>query len=101
MIHQCYAARRGAIFCECGRVIDQSALKSVGLKGFTGAASMSPRVERFLETGEPAVLKDNWPLNKPVDEMPDREKTPAPTSGYVAPAFENSPEPTLASKQGW
>lgn len=41
------------IFCPgCGKC-DPAQLKSVKLQGFTGAASLSPAVEKFWRTGDP------------------------------------------------
>lgn len=65
--------RPGSCFCECGKVVDPDGLKRTAINGFSGGQSMSPRVEKFWQTGEPEVLKRSWPLDKPVQEMPVRD----------------------------
>lgn len=99
--HEHVSSHPGGLFCICGKVVDKAGLRNVGVHGFSGGQTMSPRVERFLDTGEPAVLKDSWPLDRPVEEMPDRSKNPARTTYYEAPAFSEVPEKTLAAQRGW
>lgn len=44
------------LFCECGKVKDQSSLKKVRLMGFTGGQSTSAAMDMFWRTGDPAVF---------------------------------------------
>lgn len=99
--HQHVSSHPGGLFCECGKVVDRAGLRNVGVHGFSGARSMSPRVERFLDTGDPVVLKDSFHLDRPVEEMPDRNKRPAKTTYYEAPVFSETPEKTLGAQRGW
>lgn len=47
---------RRTMFCECGKVKDPTALKRVRLVGFHGSQSLSPAMERFWNTGDPAAF---------------------------------------------
>jgi hypothetical protein len=52
---------RPTIWCpECGKSIDpaetSAALRSISVNGFIGGASLSPKMEKFNETGDPAVF---------------------------------------------
>lgn len=44
------------LFCVCGKVKDQSALKRVRLMGFHGSQSNSPAMDMFWRTGDPAAF---------------------------------------------
>lgn len=47
----------GRLFCgRCGALYDRAELRSVKVAGFTGAASINPNVETFLDTGDPSVF---------------------------------------------
>ena len=48
-----------ALFCACGKVFSAEELRAVHL---TGPAGMSPRVERFWETGDPTYLDSKVPV---------------------------------------
>lgn len=47
---------RRNLFCVCGKVKDQAALKRVRLMGFHGNQSTSPAMEAFWASGDPTVF---------------------------------------------
>ncbi len=52
---------RSTIWCpQCGKSFDpaktREALASISVNGFIGGASLSPQMQKFQETGDPAVF---------------------------------------------
>lgn len=44
----------GSLFCpRCGRLIEPGSLKTLRIDSFTGGQSLSPKMEKFWETGDP------------------------------------------------
>lgn len=55
--HVCAGSTPKALFCvTCGQVLDRAALRSVKFRGFTGPASVNPKVEQFWATGDASVF---------------------------------------------
>ena len=58
---RCEKDTEGGIWCgECKMAYNikeaRSILRSIKTQGFTGHASTSPKVEQFLQTGDPSVF---------------------------------------------
>lgn len=55
--HVC-ASRGRSVFCECGKLVDREGLRNIAanVQTFKGKDSLSPRVNAFLNTGEPELL---------------------------------------------
>lgn len=58
---RCGEDGNGGIWCpHCNRAYDlaeaQATLRSIKWSGFTGSASTNPKVEEFVQTGDPAVF---------------------------------------------
>ena len=44
----------GSLFCpRCGKLIEPGSLRSLRIESFHGAQSLSPKMEKFWETGDP------------------------------------------------
>lgn len=55
--HHCAGGTLRSLFCgQCGKVLDKNALRSVKFQGFIGTQSLSPAMQTFWETGDPAVF---------------------------------------------
>ena len=57
----CEMFGNGGIWCpHCGKAYDvdeaRKILNSIKTKGFTGASSVNPKVEKFNATGDPSVF---------------------------------------------
>ncbi len=55
---RCSTRSEGRLFCpDCGRVLDADGLRKVRIMGSVDIRdSKSPKVQKFLETGEPSHL---------------------------------------------
>jgi len=52
-----HVAIRGSLFCpNCDKLVDPLALKTIDIRSFAGPQSLNPKVERFLETGDPSGM---------------------------------------------
>lgn len=51
-----YTPERGLFCGECGKLKEAGSLKGLRIEGFTGAQSTSPKIEKFLDTGDPDHL---------------------------------------------